>query len=150
MSDRPAHRPTQYDPSHCEKVVEWGKLGKSRAWMASRLNVTYQTLLNWERTHPEFFDALALAEMHAQALWEDEGQTNLQNREFQSSVWSRSMAARFPKHWREKTAHVGGDDDDNPIKTESKVDLGLDEFARRIAGIATRSDQNGGDQSADA
>ena len=109
-------RPTEYDPSYCDKVIEWGKLGKSRMWMAANLDVTYQTLLNWERAHAEFFDALARADAYAQAMWEDYGQTEIKNRDFNSSVWSRSMAARFPKHWREKTAHVGGDDEDPAIQ----------------------------------
>lgn len=137
----PAGRPTAYRPEYCEQVIEWGKLGKSKAWMAAQFGVSHQTLLNWEAAHPEFLESMARAEAQAQAHWEDLGHDNIRDRDFNSSVWSRSMAARFPKMWRDKVAHVGGDKDDEPIKQE--IDLGADAFTRAIAGIAARSGESG-------
>lgn len=96
-------RPTKYRPEYCEKVIEWGKLGKSRAWMCAQLEITYPTMLDWEQAHPNFSYALARAQMHSQAHWEDQGHDNIKDRDFNSSVWSRSMAARFPEFWREST-----------------------------------------------
>lgn len=106
-------RPTKYLPEMCELVVEWGKLGKSRAWICSRLDITPQTMANWEKVHTDFFEAMTRSRMHAQAHWEDQGQDNLLTVGFQSSVWSRSMGARFPEDWREtsrqeKTGPNGG------------------------------------------
>ena len=129
--------PTKYRQVMCEQVVDWGRLGKSRAWMCSQLDISHQTLLVWASEKPDFSEALARADMHAQQWWEDAGQDNLKAVTFQSSVWSRSMAARFPKTWREKTAHVGGDEDDSPIKQEVK--FGADAFTRSITGLATHS-----------
>lgn len=137
----PAGRPTDYRPEYCDKVIEWGKRGKSKAWMAAQLDVCHQTILRWEAAHTEFSEAMARAETQAQAHWEDLGHDNIKEREFNSSVWSRSMAARFPKQWREKTAHVGGDDGDNPIKQE--VSLGADAFTRAIAGITAKRGEGG-------
>lgn len=37
----------------------------------------------------------------SQQWWEDEGQVSLDKQGYQSSMWSRSMAARFPDDWRE-------------------------------------------------
>jgi hypothetical protein len=122
----------------CDQVVEWGRQGKSRAWMAAQFDVSYQTLLNWERAHPEFFEALARAEMRSQAHWEDLGHDNIKDRDFNSSVWSRSMAARFPNHWREKLAHVGGGKEDEPIKQELSIHAAADAFTSAIAGVAAR------------
>lgn len=133
----PLGRPTDYREEYCDKVVEWGRLGKSKSWMASQLDICHQTLLRWEAAHPAFSEAMARAEAHAQAHWEDLGHDNIKEREFNSSVWSRSMAARFPKHWREKTAHVGGDEGDNPIKQE--VIVSADDFTRRISSAAARA-----------
>lgn len=144
----PAGRPSDYDPAYCEKIIEWGKLGKSKAWMAAQLDVCHQTLLRWEAAHAEFSEAMARAEAKAQAHWEDLGQDNIKEREFNSSVWSRSMAARFPKQWREKTAHVGGDEGDSPIKQE--VTLGADAFTRTISGLVARSGENEAPGSSDA
>lgn len=133
----PAGRPTEYRPELCEAVIEWGKLGKSKTWIASEIGVTRETLYAWERTHPEFSDAMARAKVFEQRWWEDAGQDGMRLQGFGQSIWSRSMAARFPKEWREKVAHVGGDESDSPVKQE--ISLGADAFTRAIAGIAARS-----------
>jgi orotate phosphoribosyltransferase-like protein len=139
MADR--GRPTDYRSEFCDRVVEWGRQGKSRGWMASQLDVSHQTILTWESKHADFLEAMERAQAHAQAHWEDLGHDNIKLRDFNSSVWSRSMAARFPKHWREKTAIVGGDADDRPVQQE--IALGADAFTRAIAGLAARSGEGG-------
>lgn len=96
-------RPSEYDPSYCERVIEWGKQGKSKAWMCAELDCTPQTMANWSEAHPEFLEAITRAVSHSQRWWEDKGQDNLGTAGFQSSMWSRSMAARFPNDWREKS-----------------------------------------------
>jgi hypothetical protein len=101
----PAGRPSDYDPSYCEKVIEWGAQGKSRTWMAAKLGTHRQRLYVWEEAHPEFKDALMQAKALEQLWWEDKGQECLvmaQGSSFSQTAWSRSMAARFPDDWREK------------------------------------------------
>lgn len=98
-------RPTVYKPSLCEKVVEYGKMGKSVAWMAAELGVSKQTLHNWTQEHPEFLDAFTRAKLESQRWWEDVGQEHVVARPGEGSlnagVYARSMAARFPEDWRE-------------------------------------------------
>ena len=107
MSDKPEGyvfgRPTKYRPEMCEKVVEWGRLGKSRAWIASELDIAKHTLQSWEKEHSDFSAAMTRAMTHSQRWWEDAGQDGIEKREFNGSVWSRSMGARFPDDWREST-----------------------------------------------
>ena len=101
----PAGRPSTYSPELCEIVVELGKQGKSLVQIASTLDVVKQTLANWADAHPEFLDAMTQAKIHSQAWWENAGQDNMLlapgQGTFNASVWSRSMAARFPEDWRE-------------------------------------------------
>lgn len=99
----PAGRPSTYDPAYCEAVIEYGKRGKSKTWMASELNVHRDTINEWERVHPEFSDAMTRALQFSQRWWEDAGQNGMVADKFNSSVWSRSMAARFPEEWRENS-----------------------------------------------
>lgn len=96
-----AGRPTDYKPEYCEQVIEWGKQGKSWTWIAAELGVIRQTLYNWKDEHPEFLDALTRARELSQQWWEDAGQNGMEKAGFSASVWSRSMAARFPEDWRE-------------------------------------------------
>jgi hypothetical protein len=109
-------RPTSYRPEYCQLVLEWGKLGKSRAWMCSRLDITPKTMASWEAAHPDFLSATTRAKMHAQAHWEDQGHDNLLTSGFQSSVWSRSMAARFPDDWRETSRQEQTGPNGGPIQ----------------------------------
>jgi hypothetical protein len=95
-------RPTEYKQEYCEQVIEYGKQGKSVAWMAAELGVCKQTLHNWAEAHPEFLDAFTRAKLEAQRWWEDAGQNGMVAPGFNASIWSRSMAARFPEDWREQ------------------------------------------------
>lgn len=70
--------------------------------MAAELGVHRDTVNEWERVHPDFSDAITRALLYSQQWWEDIGQDNLSADRFQASMWSRSMAARFPAEWREK------------------------------------------------
>ena len=108
---RPIGRPTIYRPEMCEQVIEWGKLGKSRAWFAAELGTSRRVMLEWATIHPEFSNALEIASEFSQRWWEDAGQTGMQAPGFGSGIWVRSMAARFPADWREnkETKLVGHD-----------------------------------------
>ncbi len=141
-------RPTSYRPDYCELVIALGSEGKSKTEIAFEIGVVRQTLDDWASKHPDFSNALTRAKQAEQAWWERQGRTNLTAQIFQASMWSRSMAARFPEDWREKVGHVGGNKDDEPIKTET-THIGLDEFARRIASIAARTAEVGGNEPAD-
>jgi hypothetical protein len=94
-------RPSEYKQEYCEQVIEYGKHGKSVAWMAAELGVHKDTLYEWEKVHPEFSDAFTRARLESQRWWEDAGQNGMVAPGFNASIWSRSMAARFPEDWRE-------------------------------------------------
>ncbi len=96
-------RPTDYKREFCERVVELGKAGASRVEIAYELDVVMATIQNWEAAHPEFLAAMTRSREASQVWWERKGRDNLQSAVFQASMWSRSMAARFPADWREKT-----------------------------------------------
>lgn len=103
-----AGRPTLYDPAYCERVIELGKQGMSVVEMAADIGVHRNTLeTSWPAEYPEFLEAFTQAKQHSQAWWETMGRVNLimpqGSGTFQASVWSRSMAARFPADWREKS-----------------------------------------------
>ena len=99
-------RPSEYRPEHCERVIELGRIGMSMVEMAANIGVSRKTLeQSWPSAHAEFFQALELARELSQSWWEAQGRVNLimpkDSGTFQASVWSRSMAARFPRDWRE-------------------------------------------------
>lgn len=132
-------RPTKYDPSYCEKVIELGKLGMSVVEMASEIGVGRTTLeRDWPEAHPEFSQALTHARECSQAWWESIGRVNLimapQSGTFQASVWSRSMAARFPNDWRENSKVELSGANGGAIKTESKVTISAEDAYKAMLG----------------
>lgn len=55
-------RPTKYDPSFCDTIIELGREGKTKAHMAIDLNVSEDTIYEWLKVHPEFSEAMKRAE----------------------------------------------------------------------------------------
>ena len=104
---RPVGRPTLYDPAYCDRVIELGRKGKSVEQIASSLEVSLRTMYSWRDAHEEFLHALDDAKTYEQAWWEDQATCYMLEHKdaakLNASLWSRSMAARFPKKYREST-----------------------------------------------
>lgn len=100
-------RPSKYDPAFCERVIELGKQGCSFCEIAADLMIAKSTLVLWTVEHEEFSLSMDLAKQLSQAWWEEKGRKYLIEGEVEgqgrinSSLYSRSMAARFPDDWRE-------------------------------------------------
>lgn len=122
---RPVGRPSLYDPKYCEKVIELGKLGKSVEQIASHLGFSLRVLYKWKDEHEEFMHALTEAKEHEQAWWEEMAQGYLveeyQGNKLNASLWSRSMAARFPKKYRESVKQEITGADGAPLLTGIEV-----------------------------
>ena len=103
---RPVGRPSKYDPKFCDEVIALGKIGKSVEAIGAILGVGTKTLYNWRDQHEDFLHALDMAKEFELQWWEDIAQTHMiENKEsdkINATIWSRSMAARFPKKYREQ------------------------------------------------
>jgi len=117
----PVGRPSKYDPAFCEKVIELGKLGKSFEQMASMLDVGITTFKRWREEHEEFRTSLEDAHGYAQTWWEDKAQANLiehkDGERINTGLWSRSMAARFPKNYSDRVKQEISGPDGMQLKT---------------------------------
>jgi transposase-like protein len=125
VEKRPVGRPTLYDPSYCEKVIELGRIGKSVEQIAALLNVSLRTMYSWRDAHEEFLHALDDAKTYEQAWWEEQAAAymveNKESDRLNASLWSRSMAARFPKKYRESTKQEITGADGAPLLTGIQV-----------------------------
>lgn len=99
-----AGRPSDYDPAFCERVIDLGKEGASKAEMAAELGVVRQTLDNWCDAHPEFLDAVKEALGYSQAWWEKQGRLATFGGAdgFNATSYIFNMKNRFPSDWRDK------------------------------------------------
>lgn len=138
-------RPSEYDPAFCDTAVAAGRDGKSLTWLAAELDVSRECVYEWGRTHTEFSDALTRMRLLSQRWWEDAGQAGMEKAGFNSSVWSRSMAARFPDDWREVKGTELSGKEGSPVRTEStaKLDIsGLSEEQKRAVASIKLPDDN--------
>lgn len=116
-----AGRPSLYDPEYCEAVINMGKQGYSVVEMATELGVARSTLEEaWPKAHPEFSEAFTHARECSQAWWERTGRVGMIANTINASIWSRSMAARFPRDWREVKGTELTGKDGGPIEQTVK------------------------------
>lgn len=120
-------RPSDYDPAYCDQIIELGKQGKSLAQMASILDTSYTSMLRWKEEHESFRYALEDAQHFAQAWWEDQAQSYLVEEKdcakLNTGLWSRSMAARFPRTYRESTKTEITGENGAPLITAVTINL---------------------------
>lgn len=89
-------RPSDYKPEYCERVIEMGRLGYTKAMMARDLDVARMTLDNWADAHPDFLYALTRARDLALAFMEEKGMAGLDMAGFNAALYAKLMAGMFP------------------------------------------------------
>lgn len=118
----PGGRPSLYKPEYCDRVIELGREGMSVVEMAAEIGVSRSTLEeSWPEAHEEFSEAFARARELSQAWWERQGRIGLTAERFNAQVYSRSMAARFPKDWRESKEQRLAGADGGAVKVEGAL-----------------------------
>ncbi len=128
-------RPSDYSEALCERVVKLGAEGKSKTQIAAALGVVRQTLENWSNQHPEFLDAMTRAGELAMTWWEEQGQKGIwAGSVFNASAWSRSMAARFPDHYREVSRHELSGPGGGPIHSKMTPAEAAQSYAATLHG----------------
>jgi len=99
-------RPTTYNPEFIDEIIRLAKQGKSLEQICYRLDIGLRTIYQWRDAHEEFAHALEEAKAFEQAYWEDLADSHIvetkEGPRLNATIWSRSMAARFPKKYREQ------------------------------------------------
>ena len=122
---KPFGRPTLYDPAYCDRVRELGALGKSVEQISYNLGVSLRVMYDWKDKYVDFLHALDDAKMAEQNWWEDQAQAYMlehkDGAKLNASIWSRSMAARFPKKYRESVKQEITGENGTPLLTAIQV-----------------------------
>ena len=126
MGNKPVGRPSKYDESFCDQVIDLGKQGLSITQIAFELDIHKDTLYDWKKTKPEFSDAIKKARDYAQGFWENALRTaalgmNPEGVTPNPTLMIFQMKNRFQDEWREKQVqeHVGKNDSELLIKWQS-------------------------------
>jgi hypothetical protein len=111
----PGGRPTTYDPALGERIVSLMTEGLSLAAAAAECDVHRQRVYDWKNTHPEFDELVRLAMGKRQAFLERRLIAAEAGPVVTSTIFALKNAGR--EDWQEKVALVGGDENDQPIRT---------------------------------
>jgi hypothetical protein len=121
LTPNPVGRPSKYDPIYCNKVLEYGALGKSFEQMSALMGIGITTMKRWREEFEEFRTALEDAQALSQTWWEDHAQSYLvehkDGEKLNTGLWSRSMAARFPQNYSERVKQEISGPGGSPLKT---------------------------------
>jgi len=85
-----------------DKIVLMGSEGCSVTEIAVGIGIRRTAVYDLIDQNEEFADTFARAREEANAWWEKKGRINLENREFNHSLWSFNMTNRFREDWHNK------------------------------------------------
>ena len=96
-------RPTKYDPTFCQEVVELGAQGYTKEEMCAELKFTMSTMHEWCKLHSDFSNAVKESVHLAQAYMERKAREALDKptSAFNHSLWSKIVQCRFPHVYRD-------------------------------------------------
>jgi orotate phosphoribosyltransferase-like protein len=63
-------RPSKYRKEYCSKAIKLFSEGKSVIQIAAELNVSRDTIYEWQKTHSEFSDSIKRGMAKSEAYWE--------------------------------------------------------------------------------
>lgn len=100
----PVGRPTKYRPEMCERIIELMREGASQNEVAADLGISHDTIAEWKKSIPEFSESINIGTRLSEAWWERHGRKQLENRDFNSTLWYMNMKNRFG--WRDKSENT--------------------------------------------
>lgn len=120
----PAGRPTLYDESYCERLVEFCAEGYSLTAFAGEIDVARSTINEWIAKHPTFSEAVSRAKSKRSRWWEDRARTVASEGGpgGQATMVIFGLKNHAPEDFRDKTEHehTGADGKDLiPAETDS-------------------------------
>ena len=153
---KPVGRPSDYDPTYCERVIGYGRKGYSRAEIASALDCARHTMARWESEWPDFHAAMVRAKDEELAWFEAKGRAGLESKDFNAQMFRLNMLGRFPDEpYREKIEFSGTVKHEHTVKLETLADTALEQLAAACElligpGISLITDQSGTGASEDS
>lgn len=98
-------RPTKYSPEFCDMVLEVMSQGYSKEAVAGHLEISKDTLYNWEKEHKDFSDALKRGVELSRVFWEKIGIEHITHfaksgKQLNATAWIFNMKNRFS--WTDK------------------------------------------------
>lgn len=101
----PAGRPSKYDPSYCDELIEHMKDGASLTSFAASIDVCRDTISEWANVHPEFSAAVKRGKAKCAAWWEETARGGATGGEANPTLCIFGLKNMAAEDWRDKHDH---------------------------------------------
>lgn len=95
-------RPTAYDPSFCERAVEFLADGYSIAALAGDIGVARSTIYKWIEEQDQFSDAVKIGQAKATLWWEKANRSLAMTGEGNATACVFGLKNRASDEWHDK------------------------------------------------
>jgi hypothetical protein len=87
-------------------IMELAEVGASLMEICVAVGIVRETAYDWMRPESdryckEFSDTIRAARAVSQAWWEKKGRENVGNKDFNTALFNKQIAGRFPDDWRD-------------------------------------------------
>lgn len=132
-------RPTKYNPDNNKNVITLMMEGASITEVAAFLDISRETIYDWideksPRYNRDFSYTIKKGLSLSEAWWEKKGRVNLENKDFNSTLWYMNMKNRFK--WADRQTI------DNNINSTGLTISVNESTAREIERLNDRTDKN--------
>ena len=106
-----AGQPHGYKPEEMNPIImDLAENGASLTEICVSIGIVRATAYNWMNPEHDsyseaFLDVITKARELSQGWWERQGRVNLNNKDFNSTLFNKQIAGRFPKDWRD-SSHI--------------------------------------------
>lgn len=125
---RPPGRPTKYDPSYCDLVIEDAKVGYSLSAFAGGIQVSRDTITGWREQHPDFDEACKTAKLVRARFLE----TGIMKEDIPGPAMNARKFALVncaEEDWREKQTLEHTGPNGGPVQTNTVLGLDPSQFS---------------------
>lgn len=142
-------RPSTYEPRYCEEVIQFLRDGYSIAAFAGSIGVARSTIYEWIDAHPEFSDAVKIAQAGSVLAWEERLRVAATAGDGNATAIIFGLKNRAGDEWRDVKAHEHSGPEGKPIQTE-QVGNDADAFRRRLLSGLEPGTAGGGTEPAES
>jgi hypothetical protein len=105
-----------------EKCFNMYKKGYSTCEIVSEIfGISYHTFLNFKKNNKEFLQSIKELESFSKSWWMKKGRENVDNKDFNATLWYMNMKNRFGWKDKQEIKHDGSMVSVNISKKESEV-----------------------------
>lgn len=127
----PVGRPSKYDPSYCNQIIEHMRDGASVLSFAAEIGVSRATINVWAEAHPEFLEALNAGKAACGAWWEARGREVAQNGggNGQATMITFGLKNMGRDDWADRQALEHTGPNGGPVQTNTVLGLDPSQFS---------------------